>query len=187
MIHLFLACCLVCGGEKGGTMQGPEVSTVVAKERGLASPAVRVVALPGIPGATLYRVTVSGEDDSFYTGAVLVAGTLHTDLAGARTAVAKAWGYGAVRTVPPLSVAQAMVVLMDSEGEPKLIADAARAEYTRRLGVAGVDVPLEGATDGLPSVTFWYGTGANPAQEMILLFHPDFSVEFRNGRAHSGG
>ena len=110
-----------------------------------------------------------------------------TDLEAARSAVFAAWAYGPTRAVPPLTVAQAMVVLLPEQEEPRLVADAERATYLRRLGVPGVDVPVETEVEGFPAVSFWYGTGSNPAQEVVVLAHPDHRAELRYGRAHSGG
>jgi hypothetical protein len=139
-----------------------------------------------VPGLTLYRVVVSG-DDPLWGAAVVAGNEVIVDPAAERSALVKAWGYGTTRSAAAGDVAAALLLTYVEHEQPKLVADAAKLSYLGRLGVEGVSLPTETTEDGLPGLRFWYGTGANPATELIAVFKTDGTVELRSGRTHGGG
>ncbi|MDP2307577.1 MAG: hypothetical protein Q8P18_16260 [Pseudomonadota bacterium] len=146
---------------------------------------VTSIATPVVPGLGLYRVTV-GRSPHLWSSAVVMGAEVLVDPIKERDAIVRAWGYGPVRTAPVDDVARAMLLTLDVEEEPTLVTDPAKASYLQRLGVEGVSVPVETTEGGLPGVRFWYGTGENPATEVIVTFAPG-GVDLRPGRTHGGG
>lgn len=145
---------------------------------------VTLLAAPAVPGLVLYRAVVV---DRLWSGVVVRGSEVIVDPRQEREAIVRAWGYGQARTAPPADVAAALLITMGDEEEPRLVVTPERSAHLGRLGVAGVSVPVETTEDGLPGVRFWYGTGYNPATEVIAVFKPDGTVEVRTGRTHGGG
>ncbi len=186
VVFLIAACLAQPNPEKPMPPTIPDIQSQVAGARHVDVEDVRVspLATPVVPGVQLYRVVVGGES---WSSALVVEGRVLVDPGEKRAAIARAWGYGAARTVPAQDVAEAMLLTLDLDEEPKLVTDPARASYLARLGVEGVSVPAETTEDGVPGVRFWYGTGENPATEVIAIFKRDGEVELRAGRTHGGG
>lgn len=184
---LLVAACHAGSPTSGGTMavDASAVQAQVMKTRKAGEVTVKAVASPAVPGLALYQVVIPGEEAA-YSGAVVRGSEILLDGDAERAAIAAAWGYGAVRSQPAATVAEAMLITVETLGRPTLIATEDAAAYARKLGVEGVTPPAETTVDGLPALNFWFRTGQNPAQELILVFGAA-GPELRWGRAHSGG
>ena len=163
------------------------VQRTVAQELKVAPGDVKVrplkVTVPGItvftaavdPGKAGRNVTRTG----IVEGGTIYAGT------DAMSRVARAWGYGAKRSVPPATVAQVFGALHSETAESSPFLDDDTVQTYKKVSgpkrAAAVALPSETTVDGLPAVVYCLTSGARgtPFSVVTAIVKPDFTVELR--------
>jgi hypothetical protein len=207
---LLALCLAACGGSAAAAPAGPGtpgptmtntkgtadmtpdqniaiVQHALAQELGVPETAIKVrllaVTIPGIavfsaavdPGKAGRQVTRTGIVEG---GAIYV----ETD---AMSRVARAWHYGASRTVPPATVAQVFGALHSATaGASAFIDDATVQTYKKVSGpkrAAAVALPHETVVDGKPAVVYCLTSSARsiPFSVITAIVTPDYKVELR--------
>lgn len=185
-------------GAPSGTTKGPTqmadtdadialVQGAIAKEIKVSPSDVQVEPLDvSIPGITAFTATVPPAKAGrgvIRTG-IVQGGAIYTETE-AMSRVARAWDYGAKRTVPPETVAQVFGALHSAtaESQPFIDDDTIKA-YKRISGpkrAAAIAMPKEATVDGHPAVVYCLTSSSRgtPFSVVTAIVKPDFKVEIR--------
>ncbi len=153
---------------------------------------VSVIDKPAVPGLTPFTASIDpkklGRNAS--TSGVLAGTKLLTETA-AMAAVAKAWGYGAKRTVSAVDVAKVFSKIHDARMSTSSILDADTLDVFKSTAhkeiAAAAVLPSEETVDGLPAVKYSLTGASLPFTVVTALFKPDVSVELRQQEIVQGG
>ncbi len=157
---------------------------------------VSVIDDPKVPGLVPFTASVNAEKLGRHAAAsgVLDGKTILVEKA-AMSAVARAWGYGAKRTVSAGDVATVFGQLHSESvsttalmGETRFKAFKANAQPEL---AAAAQLPSEETVDGLPAVKYCISSsGPIPFTVVTAIVKPDFTVELRTqeiGQAANSG
>lgn len=159
----------------------------VAQDLQVADGDVKVRAVSvAVPGITVFLASVNPGKAGRHASrtGIVDGGAVYTETA-AMARVARAWGYGAHRSVPPATVAQAFAALHSATAESSAILDADTASTYKQVSgpkrAAAVALPAEATVDGLPAVVYCLTSSARgtPFSVVTAVIKPDFSVELR--------
>ena len=147
---------------------------------------VRVLGDAKVPGITVFTAAANprraGRNVS-RTG-IVAGGAIYTE-ADAMTRVAKAWAYGAQRTVSAVDFARVMGRLHNSTHEVAPILDSDTLDVFQSTAypkqAAAAALPRETTVDGLPAVEYCITSGARtiPFTVVTAIVKPDFQVELK--------
>ena len=187
------------GTESGsGTTKGPTqmaatqpdtaiVADALAKELKVAPGDVKVRPLPvSVPGITVFTASVNPAKAGrpvTRTG-IVEGGAIYTETE-AMSRVARAWGYGAKRTVPPETVAEVFGALHLATAESSPFIDEDTVDTYRSVSgpkrAAAVAMPKETTADGHPAVVYCLTSASRgtPFSIVTAIVKPDFKVEIR--------
>lgn len=137
-----------------------------------------------VPGLTVFTAAVDpGKAGRHVTRTGIVDGGAIYSGTDAMSRVARAWGYGARRTVPPATVAQVFGALHNPTADSAAIIDDDTAQTYRKVSgpkrAAAVALPAETTVDGLPAVVYCLTSSARatPFSVVTAVVKPDFTVE----------
>ncbi len=147
---------------------------------------VRVDGAVKIPGITLFSVVANPAKAGrhIHRGGIVEGGAIHIE-GEAMQRVARAWQYGAKRTVSVVQFAQVMSQLHNSRHESSTILDADTLEVFKSIAypseAAAAKLPTETTVDGLPAVEYCLQSEARsiPFTVVTAIVKPDFQVELR--------
>jgi hypothetical protein len=159
----------------------------IAQELGVPEAAVKVRPLDvTVPGITVFSASVDPAKAGRHvtrTG-IVEGGKLYTET-DAMSRVARAWHYGAKRTVPPATVAQVFGALHNATaGSSPFIDEDTVQTYKKVSGpkrAAAVAMPAETTVDGHPAVVYCLTSSARgtPFSVVTAIIMPDETVELR--------
>jgi hypothetical protein len=163
------------------------VQRAVAQELKVAPSDVKVRPLKvTVPGITVFAASVdpakAGRNvtrTGIVEGGTIYAGT------DAMSRVARAWGYGAKRTVPPATVAQVFGALHSETAESSAFIDDDTVQTYKKVSgpkrAAAIALPSETTVDSLPAVVYCLTSSARgtPFSVVTAIVKPDFKVELR--------
>lgn len=139
-----------------------------------------------VPGITVFSAAVdpakAGRQVS-RTG-IIEGGAMYIET-DAMSRVARAWGYGAKRTVPPVAVAQVFGALHSSTAESSAFIDDGTIQTYKKVSgpkrAAAIAMPKETTVDGNPAVVYCLTSSARsiPFSVVTAIVKPDFKVEIR--------
>lgn len=162
------------------------IRKTVARARGLSPDALKVTILDaGIPGITVFSARQTGVHGpgATYDAGVVVGNEVIVDRAEAMARVARAWGYGPERTVPPAQVAKVIGFLEGvTESTAPVVTqdDLTLVKKTFRKPFADrATLPVETTVDGLPAVQYGNRGDGRPFRISTAIFHPGGKVEVR--------
>ena len=163
------------------------VQAAIAKELELSPDDVKVRPLKvSVPGITVFTASVNPAKAgrSVTRTGIVEGGSIHVETE-AMSRVARAWGYGAQRTVPATTVAQVFGALhhATAESSPFIDDDTVRT-YKKVSGpkrAAAVAMPVEATVDGHPAVVYCLTSSSRgtPFSVVTAIVKPDFTVEIR--------
>lgn len=177
--------------QKGSSkMADQDVATVqqaLARDFKVPETAVKVRLLGvAIPGISAFTASIDpGKLGRHATRTGIVEGGAIYSEAEAMSRVARAWNYGARRTVPAAAVAEVFAALHSATaGCSTFLNDAALQTFKRVSGpkrAAAAALPSETTVDGLPAVTYCLNSSARtiPFSVITAIIKPDFTVELR--------
>jgi hypothetical protein len=147
---------------------------------------VRVDEAVEIPGITLFSASVNPAKAGrhIHRGGIVEGGAIHIE-GEAMQRVARAWKYGAQRTVSANDFAQVMSQLHSSRHGSSTILDADTLEVFKSIShpeqAAAAALPRELTVDGLPAVEYSLRSEARsiPFTVVTAIVKPDFQVELR--------
>lgn len=147
---------------------------------------VRIDGAVKIPGVTLFSVAVNPAKAGrhIHRGGIVEGGAIHVE-GEAMQRVARAWKYGATRTVSAVQFAQVMSQLHNSRHESSTILDADTLDVFKSMAypkeAAAAKLPTETTVDGLPAVEYCLQSEARsiPFTVVTAIVKPDFQVELR--------
>ena len=147
---------------------------------------VRVDEAVKIPGITLFSAVPdpAKAGRNVHRGGIVEGGAIHVE-AEAMQRVARAWSYGAQRTVPATQFAQVMSQLQSSRHGISAILDADTLDVFKSIShpeqAAAAALPKETTVDGLPAVEYCIQSEARsiPFTVVTAIVKPDFQVELR--------
>jgi hypothetical protein len=163
------------------------VQHAVAQELHVADSAVKVRPLAvTVPGITVFSASVDpGKAGRHVTRTGIVeGGAIYTET-DAMSRVARAWHYGAKRTVPAVTVAQVFGALHNATAESSAFIDEDTVLTYKKVSgpkrAAAVAMPAEATVDGLPAVVYSLTSSARgtPFSIVTALVKPDGTVELR--------
>lgn len=173
-------------------MSTPEQDTAVAQhaiaqELAVPDSAVKVRPLRvTVPGITVFTAAVDpGKAGRHVTRTGIVEGGAVYTGTDAMSRVARAWNYGAKRTVPPATVAQVFGALNSPTADSAAIIDDDTVQTYKKVSgpkrAAAVALPAEATVDGLPAVVYSLTSSARGATFSVVtaIVKPDFKVELR--------
>jgi hypothetical protein len=161
------------------------VQRTIAQDLKVPETAVKVRPLRvTVPGIMVFTAAVdparAGRQVS-RTG-IVEAGAVYTETE-AMSRVARAWNYGAKRTVPPASVAQVFAALHSATAESSTFIDDDTVQTYRKVSgpkrAAAIALPAEITVDGHPAVVYCLTSSARsiPFSIVTAVVRPDFKVE----------
>jgi hypothetical protein len=137
--------------------------------------------VPGVTVFTVYAPPPERGENGTYGYGVVHDGRVVTNRSEAMNIVARAWGYGPKRTVPPEKVALVFGTLegrLGDEADPLVkqrMID--RMSPERRQGVF---LPRETEVDGDPAVEYWVESPGDPGLwRSQVVFHPGGKASLR--------
>lgn len=147
---------------------------------------VRVDEAVKIPGITLFSASVNPAKAGRHAhrGGIVEGGAIHVE-AEAMQRVARAWKYGAQRTVSANDFARVMSQLHSSRHGTSTILDQDTLEVFKSIShpeqAAAAALPRELTVDGLPAVEYSLQSEARsiPFTVVTAIVKPDFQVELR--------
>ena len=159
----------------------------IAQELAVPDTAVKVRPLRvTVPGITVFTAAVDpGKAGRHVTRTGIVDGGAVYSGTDAMSRVARAWGYGAKRTVPPATVAQVFGVLHPPTADSSAIIDEDTAQTYKKVSgpkrAAAVALPAEATVDGHPAAVYCLTSSARetPFSVVTAVVKPDFKVELR--------
>ncbi len=139
-----------------------------------------------VPGISVFTASIDpAQLGRHATRTGIVDGGAIYSQTDAMSRVARAWNYGAKRTVPAATVAEVFAVLHSATGgSSTFTSDAALQTFKRVSGpkrAAAAALPSEITVDGLPAVTYCLTSSARSAPFSVVtaIIKPDFTVELR--------
>jgi hypothetical protein len=147
---------------------------------------VRVDEAVAIPGITLFSASVNPAKAGRKAtrSGIVEGGAIHVEGEAMRR-VAKAWQYGATRTVTAAEFARVMGQLHSSTHGVSAIVNANNLEVFKQIAypkqAAAAALPKELTVDGLPAVEYCIRSEARsiPFTVVTAIVKPDFQVELR--------
>lgn len=163
------------------------VQRALAHELNVAEGDVKVSPLDvSVPGITVFTATVNRAKagrNVTRTG-IVEGGAIHVET-DAMSRVARAWGYGAKRTVPPVTVAEVFGALHSATAESTAFIDADTVQTYKKVAgpkrAAAVALPAETTVDGNPAVVYYLTSSARaiPFSMVTAIVRTGFQVELR--------
>jgi hypothetical protein len=159
----------------------------IAQDLRVAESAVKVRPLHvTVPGITVFSASVDPAKAGRHVSrtGIVEGGTIYTET-DAMSRVARAWHYGAKRTVPPVTVAQVFGALHSATAESSAFIDADTVQTYKKVSgpkrAAAVALPEETTVDGQPAVVYCLTSSARatPFSVVTAVVKPDFTVELR--------
>ena len=163
------------------------VQAAIGKELNIAPADVRVRALEvTVPGITVFVASVhpSKAGRGVTRTGIVEGGAIYTETE-AMSRVARAWGYGAKRTVPPTEVAQVFGALHSATAESSPFIDDDTVQTYKKVSgpkrSAAVAMPVEATVDGSPAVVYCLTSSSRaiPFSVITAIVKPDYKVEIR--------
>jgi hypothetical protein len=146
-----------------------------------------------VPGISVFTASIDpAQLGRHATRTGIVDGGAIYSQTDAMSRVARAWSYGAKRTVPAATVAEVFAVLHSATGgSSTFTSDAALQTFKRVSGprrAAAAVLPSELTVDGLPAVTYCLTSSARSAPFSVVtaIIKPDFTVELRVQAVNEG-
>jgi hypothetical protein len=188
----------VPAGSAGANTKGPTqmadteadvaiVRGAIAKEIKVAPDDVTVRPLEvSVPGITVFTASVSRAKAGrgvTRTG-IVQGGSIHVETE-AMSRVARAWGYGAQRTVPATTVAEVFGALHNATAESSPFIDEDTVQTYQKVSgpkrAAAVAMPVEATVDGHPAVVYSLTSSSRgtPFSVITAIVKPDYKVEIR--------
>ena len=173
-------------------MATPEQDTAVvqhalAQELHVPESAVKVRPLDvKVPGITVFSAAVDPGKAGRHVSrtGIVEGGAIYTET-DAMSRVARAWHYGAKRTVPAATVAQVFGTLHNATADSSAFTEEDTVLTYKKVSgpkrSAAVAMPVEATVDGLPAVVYSLTSSARgtPFSMVTAIVKPDFSVELR--------
>jgi hypothetical protein len=139
-----------------------------------------------VPGITVFSASVNPAKAgrSVTRTGIVQDGAIHVET-DAMSRVARAWNYGADRTVPATAVAQVFGVLHSATaGSSAFFDDSTIQTYKKVSGprrAAALAMPAETTVDGHPAVVYFLTSSSRsiPFSQVTAIVSPDFQVELR--------
>jgi len=137
-----------------------------------------------VPGITVFSASVNPAKAGrgvTRTG-IIEGGKLYTET-DAMSRVARAWHYGAKRTVPPETVAQVFGALHSATAESSPFIDEDTVQTYKKVSgpkrAAAVAMPKETTVDGQPAVVYYLTSSSRgtPFSAVTAIVKPDGKVE----------
>ncbi len=163
------------------------VKDAIARELKVSADDVKVRPLKvSVPGITVFTASVNPARAGrgvTRTG-IVQGGAIHVETE-AMSRVARAWGYGAQRTVPATTVAQVFGALHHATAESSPFIDEDTVQTYKQVSgpkrAAAVAMPVETTVDGHPAVVYSLTSSARgtPFSVITAIVKPDFQVELR--------
>jgi hypothetical protein len=159
----------------------------IAQELHVADSAVKVRPLRvTVPGITVFTAAVDPGKAGRHVArtGIVDGGAVYTG-PDAMSRVARAWSYGAKRTVPPATVAQVFGALHNPTADSAALIDDDTAQTYKKVSgpkrAAAVALPTEATVDGHPAVVYCLTSSARGAGFSVVtaIVKPDFQVELR--------
>lgn len=163
------------------------VQGAIAKEIKVSPNDVQVQPLEvSIPGITAFTATVhpAKAGRGVTRTGIVQGGAIYTETE-AMSRVARAWDYGAKRTVPPETVAEVFGRLHSATAESSPFIDDDTVQTYKRVSgpkrAAAITVPKEATVDGHPAVVYCLTSSSRgtPFSVVTAIVKPDFQVEIR--------
>lgn len=137
-----------------------------------------------VPGITVFLATVhKNKAGRFISRTGIVEGGAVFTEAAAMSRVARAWGYGARRTVPPETVAEVFGAIHKATADSTALFNEDTVEMMKKTAgprrAAVLAMPSETTVHGLPAVVYCVSTSgrSSPFSVVTAVIHPDFRVE----------
>jgi hypothetical protein len=139
-----------------------------------------------VPGITVFTASVNPAKAGrpvTRTG-IVEGGAIYTET-DAMSRVARAWHYGAKRSVPPATVAQVFSTLHNATAESSTFLDDDTVETYKKVSgpkrAAAVALPKEATVEGQPAVVYSLTSSARgtPFSVVTAIVKPDGKVELR--------
>jgi hypothetical protein len=139
-----------------------------------------------VPGITVFTASVNPAraGRSVTRTGIVEGGAIHVETE-AMSRVARAWGYGASRTVPATTVAQVFGALHHATAESSPFIDEDTVETYKKVSgpkrAAAVAMPVEATVDGHPAVVYSLTSSSRgtPFSVITAIVKPDFQIEIR--------
>jgi hypothetical protein len=163
------------------------VQRAIAQELKIEEGDVKVRPLRvSVPGITVFAASVNPAKAgrSVTRTGIVEGGQIYVETE-AMSRVARAWGYGAHRTVPPTTVAQVFGALHSATAESSAFIDDDTVQTYKKVSgpkrAAAVALPVESTADGDPAVVYSITSSAKtiPFSVVTAIIKPDFKVELR--------
>ncbi|HEU4727795.1 MAG TPA: hypothetical protein VFT22_07905 [Kofleriaceae bacterium] len=159
----------------------------IAHDLQIPESAVKVRALAvTVPGILVFTAAVDpGKAGRHVTRTGIVEGGAVYTETEAMSRVARAWKYGARRTVPPVTVAQVFGALHSATAESSAFIDEDTVQTYKKVSgprrASTVALPTEATVDGHPAVVYCLTSSARsiPFSVVTAIVKPDFQVELR--------
>lgn len=159
----------------------------VAQELNVSASDIKVRPVSvAVPGITVFSASADPAKAGRHvtrTG-IIEGGTMYVETE-AMSRVARAWGYGAKRTVPPVAVAQVFGALHSATAESSAFIDESTIQTYKKVSgpkrAAAIAMPKESTVDGNPAVVYCLTSSARsiPFSVVTAIVKPDFKVELR--------
>jgi hypothetical protein len=163
------------------------VQRALAQELKVAEGDVKVRPLDvSVPGITVFTASVNPAKagrNVTRTG-IVEGGAIHVETE-AMSRVARAWGYGAKRTVPPETVAEVFGALHSATAESSPFLDSDTVQTYKKVSgpkrAAAVALPAETTVDGNPAVVYYLTSSSRaiPFSMVTAIVRQGFQVELR--------
>lgn len=178
---------------KGPAHMAPNEQDIAVAQRAIArdlqvaetAVKVRVIAVT-VPGIVVFSASVDpGKAGRHVTRTGIVEGGAVYTETDAMSRVARAWKYGARRTVPPITVAQVFGVLHSATAESSAFIDEDTVQTYKKVSgprrASTVALPSETTIDGHPAVVYCLTSSARsiPFSVVTAIVKSDFTVELR--------
>ena len=163
------------------------VQASIAKELNISPADVKVRPISvTVPGITVFTASVhpSKAGRGVTRTGIVEGGAIYTETE-AMSRVARAWGYGAKRTVPATAVAKVFGTLHNAMAESSPFTDDDTVQTYKKVSgpkrAAAVAMPVESTVDGHPAVVYCLTSSARstPFSVITAIIMPDYKVELR--------
>jgi hypothetical protein len=163
------------------------VQGAIAKEIKISADDVKVRPLKvSVPGITVFTASVNPAKAgrSVTRTGIVQGGSIYVETE-AMSRVARAWDYGAKRTVPATTVAQVFGALHNATAESSPFIDDDTVQTYKKVSgpkrAAAVAMPVEATIDGHPAVVYCLTSSSRgtPFSVITAIVKPDFKVEIR--------
>jgi hypothetical protein len=140
----------------------------------------------GVPGISVFSASVDpAKAGRQATRTGIIEGEAMYIETDAMSRIARAWGYGAKRTVSPVAVAEVFGALHSSTAASSAFIDDGTIQTYKKVSgpkrAAAVAMPKETTIDGNPAVVYCLTSSARsiPFSVVTAIVKPDFKVEIR--------